>query len=76
MIQVVNVEHITCESCGEEHDSQVIAFPKSKKFLDKTIQLVEYYHTCPNNKIFFQTEKDINETFKLENAIKKQMTSI
>lgn len=73
MVQVINNETIVCPSCGEEHASQILAFPKSLQYGNQKLSLAEFYHTCPTDKIFFQTDKDICETFKLERKVKKQL---
>ena len=73
MVQVIGVEKITCESCGQEHDSQVIAFPKTIEYRGQKLSLSDFYHSCPNNKILFQTSRDVMETFKMERHIKKEM---
>lgn len=72
MIQTLNTEHITCPICLEEHDSQVMAFPKTLLYNNQKLSSAEFYHTCPTLKIFLQTNRDINETFKLEKQLKKQ----
>ena len=73
MIQLVNTERIVCESCGQEHDSQVLAFPKTIYYKGQKLSLSDFYHSCPNNKVFYKTSRDVNETFKMERHIKKEI---
>lgn len=73
MVQNLNVERIQCPICNEEHDSQLVAFPKKVEYNGHTLMIADYYHSCPNRKEFFQTDKDINESFKLERTLKKQV---
>lgn len=73
MIETLNTEHITCPICEQEHDSQVIAFPKTLIYKDQKLSIADYYHTCPIRKEFFQTDRDIIETWKLERVTKKQI---
>lgn len=73
MVQVINTEVIKCESCGEEHTSQLLAFPKTLVYKNQKLLSAEFYHTCPTNKVLIQTARDVSETFKAEKKLKNQI---
>ena len=73
MVQAVGVEKLVCESCGQEHDSQIVAFPKTIDYRGQKLSLSDFFHSCQNNRVFYQTQKDVNETFKMERHIKKEI---
>lgn len=74
MIQHLATENISCPSCGQEHPSELIGFPHRIDYNGIKIDSAEFYHSCPNNKVFIQTGKDVLETWKLERRLKLQAT--
>lgn len=71
MIQKLQSETINCPNCGEQHPSTLYGFPRHITYKATTLDSVEYYHSCPNNKVFFQTEQDVVQTFIAERAVKR-----
>lgn len=71
MIQILQTEELDCPVCGEKHQTNLIGFPKTIMYNGNKLSGVEYYHSCPVRKEFFQTEMDINQTFVAERTVKK-----
>lgn len=73
MVQILANETILCPACKEEHECQLIAFPKKLEYKGQLLELAEFYHSCPNDKVLIQTDKDVIETFKLERRTKNEI---
>lgn len=73
MVQIIGNEIITCPACNEEHESQLIAFPKKLEYRGQILNLTDFYHSCPNQRVLVPTGRDIIETFKLERKVKSQV---
>ena len=72
MVQILQSEEIDCPICGTRHPSTLYGFPKAIFYGQVKLGGVEYYHSCPVRKEFFQTGHDVNQTFIAERVIKKQ----